>query len=259
LLPYLPPPAPLLFFGLRIPVFGLLLVASTLTAYLLVVRRGRALGEAAPAAVERFAQLVTVTAILGAHLSGALADHGRAALLHPSLLLSTTATFSSAGGFACGILAGSLYLRWTGLAARPFADLAAHAFPFAWLLARAGCALVHDHPGRLSVSLMAVRFPGGSRFDCGLLECLATLPLIALVLTIARRPRPPGLLAGVVAVAYSLVRFPLDFLRATDLPGSDARYSGLTAAQWGCAALAGAGAYWTFTVAKKARSPAPSP
>jgi hypothetical protein len=69
--------------------------------------------------------------------------------------------------------------------------------------------------------------------------------------------RPPGLLAGSMAVAYSLLRFPLDFLRATDLPGSDIRYAGLTAAQWASLPLFAAGAWCLVTIARTPRPASP--
>ena len=341
MLPYLPPPPPIRLLGLQIPVFGLFLFVAALTAYLLITLRGRrlALGARVP---EQLAGSLLLAAILGAHLAGTFADKGVAVFTTPSILLSPSSTLSSAGGLAGAAAAGVLWVRRLRLdrrAALALADLAAFAFPFAWLVARAGCALVHDHPGRLSTSFLAVSFPGGARLDCGLLELLSTPLLIALALTLSRShappppgarslprapsspgapspsgelssagapsspgapspsgelssagapsptdapspnrspsallhppagpkqpvpslpasldPRPPGLLAASMAVAYSLLRFPLDFLRATDLPTSDPRYLGLTAAQWGALPLFAAGA-WCLVLATKNNHP----
>ena len=47
-----------------------------------------------------------------------------------------------------------------------------------------------------------------------------------------RKPRPPGRIIGIAALAYAPVRFALDFLRATDVSRPDERYVGLTPAQW---------------------------
>lgn len=302
LLPYLPPPPPIRLFGLQIPIFGLFLFAAALTAYLLITLRGRrlALGPRVP---EQIAGSLLLAAILGAHLTGTLADKGVAVFTTPSVLFSPSSTLSSAGGLVGAAAAGVLWvrrLRLDRLAALALADLAAYAFPFAWLVARAGCALVHDHPGRLSTSPLALSFPGGARLDCGLLELLATPPLLLLALTLSRprttfgassassapptpgvlsmssaspqlsapgspistlapslQPRPPGLLAGSMAVSYSLLRFPLDFLRATDLPTSDSRYLGLTAAQWGALPLFAAGAWCLVLVTRSSHPPGP--
>src|SRR5262249_35799694 len=61
------------------------------------------------------------------------------------------------------------------------------------------------------------------------------------VVVLECRPRPPGTSVAVLALLYAPVRFFLDFLRQTDLPGADARYLGLTVAQYGCIVLAGIG------------------
>ncbi len=309
MLPYLPPPPPIRLFGLHLPIFGLFLFAAALAAYLLITIRGRRLGLG-PRLPEQLAGTLLLAAILGAHLTGTLADNGAAVFSTPTLLFSLGSSLSSAGGFLGAVLAGLFWSRRLRLerhTALTLADLVAHAFPFAWLIARAGCAIVHDHPGRLSTSPFALPFPGGSRLDAGLLELLATPLLVVLALALShanlRRStgtsddgkrqravpeaegppatsaarssraipppssspipplstRPAGLLAGSMAVAYALVRFPLDFLRATDLPGSDTRYAGLTAAQWGALPLFAVGVWCVLFVANKAPRPRPPP
>ena len=103
---------------------------------------------------------------------------------------------------------------------------------------------MHDHPGRLSSSPLAVRFPGGARFDLGLFEFALTPLLIAVVVLVARRTRRPGAVSASLALAYAVLRFPLDALRATDLgAASDPRYAGLTPGQWASLALLGLAAY----------------
>ena len=82
---------------------------------------------------------------------------------------------SSVGALAGAAGAGLLFLAITGRSFRYF-DAAALAFPPAWLLFRAGCAIVHDHPGAPSSHPLAVEFPDGRRWDLGLLELLATVP-----------------------------------------------------------------------------------
>ena len=91
---------------------------------------------------------------------------------------------------------------------------------------------------------MRLSFPGGARFDLGLLE-LAFVPLlIGLVVWVSRRTQRPGMISGALAIAYAVVRFPLDFLRAPDLgPESDPRYAGLTPAQYACLGSLALGAW----------------
>jgi phosphatidylglycerol:prolipoprotein diacylglycerol transferase len=254
-IPYVEPPAPFFVLGLRVSVFGWLLLAAVVAAYAVIVRRGRALDERG---AERVAQVLLGAGVVGAHVGGVIVDHGAGVLGRPALLLSTQGSFSSAGGLLAAAVVGGVWLWRTGRDMRAWADVVAGAFPVGLFLARAGCALAHDHPGRLSDAWIAVRFPEGARLDCGLLEWMAAPALVALVWGVGgrgqrtsggesmdvrwsgegRRWSPPrGGLAGVVGAAYVLVRFPLDFLRAKDLPGADARWLGLTFAQWLCLPL----------------------
>lgn len=234
MIPYFAPPSRLVFFGLELPVFGLLLSTSVLVTYAALIHRGRAVGLAEPKVLSRFAQGLLLSGVLGAHLAGVVSDHGFGAFVRPALLFSSTGSFSSAAGLALAGVVGVVSLRVLRLPVRGFADVVAWSFPFGLLVSRAGCALTHDHPGRLSSSWLAVSFPEGPRFDCGLLEWMASPFLVGLVLVLGRARRPPGFLAGLTGIAYVLVRFPLDFLRAEDLPRSDPRYVGLTLAQWVC-------------------------
>jgi phosphatidylglycerol:prolipoprotein diacylglycerol transferase len=97
---------------------------------------------------------------------------------------------------------------------------------------------VHDHPGVLTQFPLAVAFPGGARHDLGLYDALVLGALSLLLYALSRRRLLEGRLLPLLAVLYSLVRFGLDFLRAgTDWPYSDARYFGLTPAQYVCVVL----------------------
>ncbi len=122
------------------------------------------------------------------------------------------------------------------------ADVLVQALVVGWIFGRLGCTLVHDHVGRLSHFPLAVQFPDGARHDLGLYELLYTvLVLVPAILVLNRRPRPPGTTIWVIALLYAPARFLGDFLRHTDLPTPDARYLGLTPAQYACVVLAGIG------------------
>ena len=71
----------------------------------------------------------------------------------------------------------------------------------------------------------------------GLLEAAMTLPLAVAFLLLRKRSRPKGFFVGVMCVYYAPIRFALDFARANDTAGADARYAQLTPAQWGCVGL----------------------
>jgi phosphatidylglycerol:prolipoprotein diacylglycerol transferase len=150
---------------------------------------------------------------------------------------------SSFGGFA-GALAGLL----VGFSRRPapvrlaVAEVLLQALVVGWVFGRLGCAVVHDHIGRLSTFPLAIRFPDGARHDLGLYDMLFTLlVLVPAVVVLNRKPRPPGATIACISLLYAPARFLLDLLRNTDLPGADARHLGLTTAQYACIGLAGIG------------------
>jgi phosphatidylglycerol:prolipoprotein diacylglycerol transferase len=169
-------------------------------------------------------------------------------------LLEVWAGFSSFGGFIGAVLGTILFFRV--IRKRPFwphADAVMFGFPFGWVFGRMGCAVVHDHIGAPTDFFLAVDFPDlGPRYELGLYEAAWTLVIAVAFWALARRHRPPGFFVVTWCLLYAPVRFGLDFLRATDLPGSDPRYWGLTAGQYGSAVMLVAGlAVWALVVRGK--------
>jgi len=77
----------------------------------------------------------------------------------------------------------------------------------------------------------------GARRDLGFYDALVLFALTGLLYALEHRRSLQGKLLAVLAVGYGTARFFLDFLRATDLPYSDARYLGLPPAQFAALAL----------------------
>jgi phosphatidylglycerol:prolipoprotein diacylglycerol transferase len=144
---------------------------------------------------------------------------------------------SSFGGLLGGILAAVVYFRRKGLSFQTYSDAFALGVAPGWAVARLGCAVVHDHPGIPTSSPLAVAFPGGPRFDLGLIDFVALAVISAVLYSVRKSPAMRGKLLGLLALLYGTQRFFTDFLRATDVPYHDARYFGLTPAQYGCVAL----------------------
>lgn len=149
---------------------------------------------------------------------------------------------SSLGGFfgagvAVYIFTKIKHFSWQDFL--PYLDVGALSLWLGWGIGRIGCFLIHDHIGKLSGSFLAVKFAEGARFDLGLLESLLGWFLFFTFWVLFKKLIKIrwGLVAGASFAGYALVRFFLDFLRATDLSGMDPRYNGLTPMQWGLLAL----------------------
>jgi phosphatidylglycerol:prolipoprotein diacylglycerol transferase len=121
-------------------------------------------------------------------------------------------------------------------------------FPAAWAIGRLGCTLAHDHPGihTSASNWLAFAYPDGPRWDLGFLEMLFSIALTIATALLWRKPRPLGTYISLTCLAYAPVRFALDFLRLPAEAEGDARYAGLTPAQWASFVLlaVGLGALW---------------
>lgn len=250
---------------LRMCAFGLIVAASVLAGLELGRRRFSRLGLD-PKVGEGMAWYAIVCGFLGAHLFSVLFYFPRDVAANPLLLLKVWEDISSFGGIIGGFL-GILWFfrrklpgtdRRTRLA---YLDVAASVFPVSLMIGRVACSLAHDHPGTitrfpLAISLSsadarayvgqvyesagrAAELPSASVLagmgfhDLGWYEFLyLALVVVPLMLVMARIPRKPGFHLAAFSLLYAPVRFALDFLRV-----SDARYAGLTPAQYACMAL----------------------
>jgi phosphatidylglycerol:prolipoprotein diacylglycerol transferase len=165
---------------------------------------------------------------------------------------------SSFGGFLGGTLAAFWYRQRKRVSLLVLGDVLCFAFPFAWLFARAGCFVVHDHPGIATDFFLAVadyRGAGVARHDLGLYEVLWSAAMIPLVLYLGRKPRPWGFFMALVPILYAPIRFALDFLREVPEHGGDVRYLGLTPGHYYAVLMLFAG---VAVAARVMRGPEPS-
>jgi phosphatidylglycerol:prolipoprotein diacylglycerol transferase len=203
-----------------------------------------------------------VGGILGAHLFSVVFYFPEKLRGDPWLLFRLWEDISSFGGMLGGIIAGLLFfsIRLPDADCRrklAYLDAVAFVFPASLAVGRFGCVLAHDHPGVVTTFPLAVSleteaardylrgvydaaglaFPAGADkmgfHDLGLYECL----FLALVIVPAfaywdRRRRPAGFYLVAFSALYFPVRFGLDTLRV-----ADARYVGLTPAQWAAALI----------------------
>lgn len=241
MIPYFQIP-PLRIGPLSVQPFGVLAAAGVYLASVLLLRRAREEGLD-PTPLNSFATWALVGGIVGGHLVHLF-------LYHPEELRSGGALqilkvwdgLSSTGGVLGGLLAGGAFFRARRLSFAAYGDVFALSVAPGWAVARLGCFSVHDHPGVLTTFPLAVAFPGGARHDLGLYDALLLTAITAVLYALRRRGELRGLLLALLALLYGAGRFALDFLRARDIPYADARYSGLTPAQWFCIALVAYGA-----------------
>jgi phosphatidylglycerol:prolipoprotein diacylglycerol transferase len=241
--------------------FGLLVCIGIVVGSLLAARRARKVGLD-PEVMRQSIRLAAIFGIFGSHVVHIVVYHPEQMADDPWSLLRFWEGMSSYGGFFSATIAVFVYLRRKGISFLPYFEAVLFGFFPAWMIARMGCATVHDHPGCLSDFCLAVQFPGGARHDLGLYEVFLSLFWIPLIYWMGRKNRvddpPRGTILSVMAVAYSVPRFFLDFLRATDLPGHDVRYFGLTPAQYGCIVLTVAGLWFLARLRLRLRLGAPA-
>ena len=210
-----------------------------------------------PALTDRAGRWTLTGGVLGAHLFSVVVYFPEKLQSDPWLLLRLWEDISSFGGILGGVAGAIVFFAYRARAEErralgPFLDTVAFVFPGALALGRLGCALAHDHPGRvtsfpLAISLEseAARAHIGTVYDAAGLEFPPTaaglgfhdlglyefgflaLVLVPLFAILGRRPRPTGFFLTAFAALYLPVRFSLDTLRVADV-----RYLGLTPAQW---------------------------
>lgn len=162
---------------------------------------------------------------------------------------------SSFGGLFGAVVAFFVFAKRKGIPKVNWikmADLLSFSALFGWIIGRIGCLFIHDHIGRPCDCLLAVNFSDGPRLEMALLEILALLPLGLVFFFSRKKQKSQGWFTSVLFIYYGIMRFILDFFRATDIVGADARYFGLTPGQYSGLLLMGAGLWiWSKNRHKK--------
>ena len=244
--------------------FGILVATGVYVGSVLAMRRAKQRGLDQEK-MSTFILYVVGIGFIGAHVFDAIFYTPEKLLSDPLYLFKLWAGLSSYGGFL-GSIIGVFVYKWVKKDDDVFGyvDTICSCFPLAWVFGRAGCASVHDHPGRETSHWLGMQYnhPGVhqkgtwgllydpsqtvGRFDLGFIEMVLTIPLATAFMILWRqKPRAYGFYAGWQCILYAPVRFVLDFFRVEEGGGLDAdpRFLGLTPAQFACFGLAAIGLY----------------
>jgi len=249
----------------------------TLQAFGILVATGVVVGTTyffRPAAMRRGAtfdqaqSLMMHTLVYGfviSHVFDIVAYRPEAILEDPLILVKIWAGISSMGGFI-GAAVGMWmwkrkYRNHTTIDAGYWGDAVILGLWVGWCFGRAGCTVVHDHPGSQSDFFLAIEMLDGvQRHDLGFYELLYTIPW-AIFFSVtewrdkkAGRVKPPWWFSSWAAIVYAPTRFFFDFLRARDTDLPDPRYLGLTPAQWVAVGLLVLGVLGLRASARKRRA-----
>ncbi len=142
---------------------------------------------------------------------------------------------SSFGGFFGALIPFYFFREKYGITKKnikDIGDLVSFSALFGWIVGRIGCVMIHDHMGKPCDCFLAIQAPDGPRLEMALLEILGLLPLAILFIISWKKKKPAGWYTSWLLIYYGALRFILDFFRATDIAQADARYLGLTPAQY---------------------------
>ncbi|MEK7620615.1 MAG: prolipoprotein diacylglyceryl transferase [Patescibacteria group bacterium] len=169
---------------------------------------------------------------------------------HPAEILAFwNGGLSISGGLVGATLVGVWFLKRRGVSLLDYADVMAFGLPLGSFIGRIGCFLTHLHPGTPTNFFLGVLYPDGIvRHDLGLYLSLDGLALFHVFLLMSRKRLPKGSFIVGYLLWYGTTRFFLDFLRATDGAVVDARYFGLTPAQYVSILLFAAGVWGLYFI-----------
>ncbi|MEZ4846495.1 MAG: prolipoprotein diacylglyceryl transferase [Bdellovibrionota bacterium] len=219
-------------FGFHIEPFGILVFIGCMVGIHYAKKRA-AERRLDPRVIDDIAMYCCILAgFLGAHLFHFLAYDPHTFFKNPMVFFTQFRSgLSSMGGFLTAAAAIVIYLRMKKLPFMEYGEAILFGLLPGWIFGRLGCTTAHDHPGKRTDFWLGVKYPDGIRHDLGFYEFLFTIVMTVIVYGLAaqKKDRPVGFYLAISLLMYSVVRFFMDYLRV-----ADAKYAGLTPAQYAC-------------------------
>jgi phosphatidylglycerol---prolipoprotein diacylglyceryl transferase len=213
MIPYYPQPV-VEIAGVKFYAFGALVAMALLSGCWIFLRRVRRQGLD-PQFARVFILAVAGVGYFASYLLKIVIFMPLKLLNAPLAAFSAVLGIYSFGGLAGGLAVAVWLMRRYAISPNDrwrYLDNLAFAFTCGWIFGRTGCSLSHDHIGIPATSLLAVRFPGGPRYDLGLLELIFTVVLAVVFFLLDRRRRPAGLYLGLFFFTYGMFRIYRDTL-----------------------------------------------
>lgn len=230
--------------------FGIFVALGIFLAARIVVKQSERQGLD-PNPIHDYSMWGVGAGVVVGHLVHLLFYHPEELNKSPFQILKVWDGLSSFGGLLGGIIAAIIFFRVRGVSFAKYADAFALGVAPGWAVARIGCFVAHDHPGVRTDFFLAVNFPavpyGGPRHDLGMYDAILLFSIAAVLFILRNRGLLQGRLLHLLALLYAPGRFFFDSLRATDLSYVDARYFGLTPAQYFCILLVAYGVWGLVT------------
>lgn len=227
-----------------IQAWGLLVALGILVATYLASRQLRRDGLDSKVAWD-IAAWGVIAALVGGRLFHVLFYQPSFYLENPAQILAIwKGGMSIMGGFLGALLAAWAYFARKKLDFWKYVQRLVFFLPLGLAIGRLGCFLIHDHIGVLCQGecRLGVDFPGGARYDHGLLLSLNAL-LLFIFFHVLKSAGKKVNYAAIFLLWYGAMRFLLDFWRAWEGPGAEARLFGLTPAQYLSVSFVAAGIF----------------
>lgn len=216
---------------LQIHIWGLFVALGIFVGTFVAARRAKKQGLDSNV-IWNLAFWVIISAMIGARVFELFYQPG-VYFSHPIELIKVwNGGMSESGGFLGATIPVLWFFFKQKKIAMVYANCVAFALPLGFAIGRFGCFLIHEHPGIRTNFFLSVQYPDGIRLDHGLNLFIEGL-LIFFVFVILDKRKFKGMsFVTLYLLAHGFIRFWLDFFRAYDGIIVDARYFGLTPAQY---------------------------